>query len=114
MEDISINKPSLQAPDSSPDKTKRSKPPATMASSLTQSTSPKAIVDRILATPMTLSLEEVIGTSRDVSQHLQELIRYKKQSITQPVRSIDGTPPVASYLAMTSSSLITINLTCNG
>ncbi|KAI5993405.1 hypothetical protein EDC04DRAFT_2527165, partial [Pisolithus marmoratus] len=62
----------------SPDKTKRSKPPATITSSLSQCSSPKAIVDCILATPMTLSLGEIIGTSRDVSQHLQELIRYKR------------------------------------
>ncbi|KIK20364.1 hypothetical protein PISMIDRAFT_13045, partial [Pisolithus microcarpus 441] len=74
MEDESINKPSHQASDSPADKGRKSKPTAAMTSPLSQSADPKAIVDRILATPMTLSLGEVIGASRDVSHHLQELI----------------------------------------
>ncbi|KIK20429.1 hypothetical protein PISMIDRAFT_13016 [Pisolithus microcarpus 441] len=114
MEDESINKPSHQASDSPADKGRKSKPTAAMTSPLSQSADPKAIVDCILATPMTLSLGEVIGASRDVSHHLQELIRYKCQPIIQSVRVVDGTPLIASYLTLTSSPLITINLTCNG
>ncbi|KIK25796.1 hypothetical protein PISMIDRAFT_9319 [Pisolithus microcarpus 441] len=114
MEDESINKPSHQASDSPADKGRKSKPTAAMTSPLSQSADPKAIVDCILATPMTLSLGEVIGASRNVSHHLQELIRYKRQPIIQSVRAVDGTPLIASYLALTSSPLITINLTCNG
>ncbi|KIK25096.1 hypothetical protein PISMIDRAFT_9870 [Pisolithus microcarpus 441] len=75
MEDESINKPSHQASDSPADKGRKSKPTAAMTSPLSQSADPKAVVDCILATPMTLSLGEVIGASRDVSHHLQELIR---------------------------------------
>ncbi|KAI6167537.1 hypothetical protein EDD17DRAFT_1468060 [Pisolithus thermaeus] len=114
MKDESINKPSHQASDSLADKGRKVKPTAAMISSLSQSADPKAIVDRILATPMTMSMGEVIGASRDVSHHLQELIRYKHQPVIQSIRAVNGTPPVASYLALTSSPLITINLTCNG
>ncbi|KIN94021.1 hypothetical protein M404DRAFT_35462 [Pisolithus tinctorius Marx 270] len=119
MEDDSVPKSSEQAPDSA-ERPKKSKPAATMSlsSSLLQSASSKAIVDQILLTPLTVSVGEVIGTSRDVSQHLQELMQFKRQPLMQqPIKSVtavDGTPPVASYLALTSSPLITINLSCNG
>ncbi|KIN97833.1 hypothetical protein M404DRAFT_31897 [Pisolithus tinctorius Marx 270] len=119
MEDVSVPKPSEQAPDSA-EKPKKSKPAATtsLSSSLSQSASSKAIVDQILLTPLTVSVGEVIGTSRDVSQHLQELMQFKRQPLMQQliksVTAVDGTPPVASYLALTSSPLITINLSCNG
>ncbi|KIO14827.1 hypothetical protein M404DRAFT_17686, partial [Pisolithus tinctorius Marx 270] len=118
MEDASVPKPSGQATDSA-DRSKKSKPPPTtsLSSSLSQSANSKAIVERILSTPLTVSVGEVIGSSRDVSQHLQELMRFKRQPLAQPVKSvtaIEGTPPASSYLALTSSPLITINLTCNG
>ncbi|KIN98914.1 hypothetical protein M404DRAFT_30882 [Pisolithus tinctorius Marx 270] len=75
MEDASVPKPSGQATDSA-DRSKKSKPtPATsLSSSLSQSANSKAIVEHILSTPLTVSVGEVIGSSRDVSQHLQELM----------------------------------------
>ncbi|KIN95967.1 hypothetical protein M404DRAFT_33705 [Pisolithus tinctorius Marx 270] len=119
MEDDSSLKLLEQAPDSA-EMPKKLKPAATtsLSSSLSQSASSKAIVDWILSTPLTVSVGEVIGTSWDVPQHLQELKQFKRQPLMQqPIRSVtavNGTPPVASYLALTSSPLITINLSCNG
>ncbi|KAH7903029.1 hypothetical protein BJ138DRAFT_979820, partial [Hygrophoropsis aurantiaca] len=54
------------------------KPKAQITSSLTQTTNSNDIVTCILSTPLTLSVGEVIGVSKDVSQHLQDLIRFKR------------------------------------
>jgi len=83
-----------------------------MSSSLSQNTSAKSIVDHILATPLTMSVGEAIGLSRDVSQHFQDLIRVKGQALPF-VKHVQGTPPAAAYMCLTSSPLITINLHCN-
>jgi len=111
MEDLSHQtiKPSTQEPNDG----RKIKPVGPLASSLAQATSPKAIVNHILDTPFTLSLGEVIGTSKEVTQQLQDLIRIRRQP--PPItRSFYGTPPNASLMCLTSSPLITINVHCNG
>ncbi|KIM56441.1 hypothetical protein SCLCIDRAFT_29585 [Scleroderma citrinum Foug A] len=74
MQDDTLPVKSSNSPSDSTEK-KKSKPPAAMSSSLSQNTNAKGIVDCILATPFTLSVGEVIGSSKDISQQLQDLIR---------------------------------------
>ncbi|KIM60202.1 hypothetical protein SCLCIDRAFT_124616, partial [Scleroderma citrinum Foug A] len=88
-----------------------------MSSALSQNTNAKVIVDRILATPFTLSVGEVIGSSKDISQQFQDLIRIKRQPIPQPipfVRNVQGIPPSASFACLASCPLITVHFLCNG
>ena len=87
---------------------RKSKPTSPLGSSLAQNTSPTAIVDHILATPLTLSVGKVIGTPKEVSTQLQDLIRIRRQA-PPIIRSPQGTPPHASMMCLTSSPLITIN-----
>ena len=96
-----------------PNDKRKVKPIGPLASSLAQNSNPRAIVDCILDTPLTLSVGEVIGTSKEVSLQLQDLIRIRRQPL-HPIRSIQGTPPDASLMCLTSSPFITINLHCNG
>ncbi|KIM57881.1 hypothetical protein SCLCIDRAFT_28511, partial [Scleroderma citrinum Foug A] len=99
MQDDTFPIKSSNSPSDSAEK-KKSKPPAAMSSSLSQNTNAKVIVDRILATPFTLSVGEVIGSSKDISQQFQDLIRIKRQPIPQPipfVRNVQGIPPSASF-----------------
>ncbi|KIM66114.1 hypothetical protein SCLCIDRAFT_111531 [Scleroderma citrinum Foug A] len=88
-----------------------------MSSSLSQNNNAKVIVDCILATPFTLSVGEVISSSKDISQKFQDLIRIKRQPIPQPipfVRNVQGVPPSASFACLASCPLITVHFLCNG
>ncbi|KIM52094.1 hypothetical protein SCLCIDRAFT_32927 [Scleroderma citrinum Foug A] len=80
MQDDTLPVKSSNFPSDSAEK-KKSKPPAAMSLSLFQNTNAKVIVDHILATPFTLSVGEVISSSKDISQQLQDLIRIKRQPI---------------------------------
>ena len=111
MEDCSHQ--NIKSSTQEPKDKRKSKPTSPLGSSLAQNTSPTAIVDRILATPLTLSVGEVIGTSKEVSTQLQDLIRIRRQA-PPIIKSPQGTPPHASMMCLTSSPLITINLHCNG
>ncbi|KIM51064.1 hypothetical protein SCLCIDRAFT_33765 [Scleroderma citrinum Foug A] len=109
MQDDTLPVKSSNSPSDSTEK-KKSQPPAAMSSSLSQNTNAKVIVDRILATPFTLSVGEVIGSSKDISQQFQDLIRIKRQPIPQPipfVRNVQGIPPSASFACLASCPLIT-------
>jgi Aspartyl protease len=112
MQDDTLPVKSSNSPSDSIEK-KKSRPLAAMSSPLSQNTDAKVIVDRILATPFTLSVGEVIGSSKDISQQLQDLLRIRRQAIPY-VKNVQGTPPATSYMCLTSSPLITINLHCNG
>jgi hypothetical protein len=114
MEDATIPKPS-KAADSADNAAKKPRPPVT-TSSLSQSTNSKLIIERILTTPLTMSIGEVIGASRDISQQLQDLIRFKRQGFPPSAMSkfVDNETPHPSYLALTSSPLITVDFTCQG
>jgi hypothetical protein len=63
-----------------------------------------------------MSIGEVIGASRDISQQLQELIRFKRQGFPPSAMSkfVDNETPHPSCLALTSSPLISIDFTCQG
>ncbi|KIM53239.1 hypothetical protein SCLCIDRAFT_32053, partial [Scleroderma citrinum Foug A] len=116
MQDDTFPIKSSNSPSDSAEK-KKSKPPAAMSSSLSQNTNAKVIVDCILATPFTLSVGEVIGSSKDISQQFQDLIRIKRQPIPQPipfVRNVQGIPPSASFACLASCPLITVHFLCNG
>ncbi|KAH7904072.1 hypothetical protein BJ138DRAFT_973717, partial [Hygrophoropsis aurantiaca] len=78
------------------------KPKAQITPSLTQTTNSNDIVTRILSTPLTLSVGEVIGVSKDVPQHLQDLIQFKSNAI----------PPAASYFTQDRSLLIYLPVEC--
>ena len=59
-------------------------------SELTKQAKPDQILDRILKTPLTMSVGEVIGTSRDISHQLQELMRGKRPTPTSKVEFISA------------------------
>ncbi|KAI1782611.1 hypothetical protein LXA43DRAFT_905219 [Ganoderma leucocontextum] len=89
-EDIVIEDATYRAtrkhPAEKPDNTAQ-KPP--IQSELAKQSQPKKILDRILKTPLTMSVGEVIGTSHEVSNQLQELMRIKWPNTVNPTAKAD-------------------------
>ncbi|KAJ8488094.1 hypothetical protein ONZ51_g3768 [Trametes cubensis] len=54
-----------------------------MQSKVSQHVQPMNILDRILNTPLTMLVGEVIGTSGDITQCLQDVIKNRRQTVTE-------------------------------
>ncbi|KAI0080206.1 hypothetical protein K474DRAFT_1590481, partial [Panus rudis PR-1116 ss-1] len=97
-----------------PKKQKKDSPPIKRQpnqSAVSQRVQPLEILNRILATPVSLSVGEVIGSSRDISYNLSSILKYKKPANdTQPAHGV-----VAAALYRDSKeSLIKLPVLCNG
>lgn len=85
-----------------------------MQSDVSRHVQPQTILNQILNTPLTMSVGEVIGTSREVTQHLQDVIRAKcPQSVSGPSKQ----PELISAAMMYMRSwrlLISFTVYCDG
>ncbi|EGN95088.1 hypothetical protein SERLA73DRAFT_187377, partial [Serpula lacrymans var. lacrymans S7.3] len=80
-------------------------------STLSQNLDSKAIIDQILSTPIPLSIGNVIGLSKEVSQNLQEMMKPKCVNF-----GLDNKPQsltAESLLAITHADLIRVPVTSN-
>ncbi|RPD52062.1 hypothetical protein L227DRAFT_484715, partial [Lentinus tigrinus ALCF2SS1-6] len=87
-----------------------------MRSDVAKHVQPLNILDRILNTPLTMSVGEVIGTSKEVSQHLQDVIRAKR-AVAQPQQEgINHAEFLSAAVIYTKSRRPLIHLTvqCDG
>ncbi|TBU37056.1 hypothetical protein BD309DRAFT_842927, partial [Dichomitus squalens] len=81
-------------------------------SEIAKQVEPSKILDKILKTPLTISVGEVLGTSREISQQLQEAIRAKRPNLG-PSAKVD----LISAAVVTTRSkrpLICLTLQCDG
>lgn len=70
---------------------------------------PLTILDRILNTPLTLSVSEVIGSSKEVNQQLQNVIKFKRL-ISMP----DAAQVAATIITHNCGALIHLAVECDG
>ena len=77
MEDITNTMPAKANATISTEKSKKTRGPAAQ-STLMQATNPMDVVGRILNTPLTLPIGDVIGVSKDIATTLQDLIRTRR------------------------------------
>ncbi|RPD69681.1 hypothetical protein L226DRAFT_471296, partial [Lentinus tigrinus ALCF2SS1-7] len=87
-----------------------------MRSDVAKHVHPLNILDRILNTPLTMSVGEVIGTSKEVSQHLQDVIRAKR-AVAQPQQEgVNHADFLSAAVIYTKSRRPLIHLTvqCDG
>ncbi|KAI0069679.1 hypothetical protein K474DRAFT_1581757, partial [Panus rudis PR-1116 ss-1] len=78
---------------------------------VSQRVQPLEILNHILATPVSLSVGEVIGSSRDISYNLSSLLKYKKPGNDD--LKAQGTVAAALYRD-SKESLIKLLVNCNG
>ncbi|KAJ8462651.1 hypothetical protein ONZ51_g10764 [Trametes cubensis] len=77
----------------------------TRASQISKNVDPTAVLDKILDAPVTLSVRDVVGVSKDVANCLQEALKVKKA---------DMVPAPASHLVTSKAgSLIRLEMECN-
>ncbi|KAI0323635.1 hypothetical protein GY45DRAFT_1349747 [Cubamyces sp. BRFM 1775] len=75
------------------------------ASQISKNVDPTAVLDKILDAPVTLSVRDVVGVSKDVANCLQEVLKVKKA---------DTVPAPASHLVTSKAgSLIRLEMECN-
>ena len=88
-----------------------------MQSKVSQHVQPMNILDRILNTPLTMSVGEVIGTSREITQCLQEVIKNKRQTVPTTIpKSLSAPENVSAAVVNLQSKrpLIEIMMHCDG
>ena len=61
--------------------------PANRTSQISKDVNPGVVLDKILDTPVTLPIREIVGSSKEVSACLQDAIKVKKVDFTQPITS---------------------------
>lgn len=76
-------------------------------SALSDKVSPARVIEQALDTPVTLTIGQLLGSSRELTQNLAELLRFKK-----PVESAAIT--TNSVPARTTAPLLRLNMMCNG
>ena len=61
--------------------------PASKTSQISKDVDPGVVLDKILDTPVTLPIREIVGSSKEVSACLQDAIKVKKVDLGQPITS---------------------------
>ncbi|TCD60494.1 hypothetical protein EIP91_009969 [Steccherinum ochraceum] len=72
---------------------------------------PAQVVDKLLSTPIHLSIGEVLGVSREISQELQDKLRYKKAEAFSPTQASSNFTNTTRDT--TRAMLIRLPLHCN-
>ncbi|KAI0654964.1 hypothetical protein C8Q70DRAFT_880262, partial [Cubamyces menziesii] len=88
-----------------------------MQSKVSQHVQPMNILDRILNTPLTMLVGEVIGTSGDITQCLQDVIKNRRQTVTETaLKSLGALENVSAAMVHLQSKrpLIEIMMHCDG
>ncbi|KAH9885624.1 hypothetical protein C8Q73DRAFT_659535, partial [Cubamyces lactineus] len=88
-----------------------------MQSKVSQHVQPMNILDRILNTPLTMSVGEVIGTSREITQCLQDVIKNRRQTATETTpKSLNVPENISAAMVHLQSKrpLIEIMMHCDG
>ncbi|KAI9068491.1 hypothetical protein FKP32DRAFT_1546423, partial [Trametes sanguinea] len=75
------------------------------ASQISKNVDPTSVLDKILDSPVTLSVREVVGVSKDVASCLQDVLKVKKAEL--------ATAPVSNLVTSKTSSLIHLEMECN-
>ncbi|KAI9068670.1 hypothetical protein FKP32DRAFT_1555612, partial [Trametes sanguinea] len=75
------------------------------ASQISKNVDPTSVLDKILDSPVTLSVREVVGVSKDVASCLQDVLKVKKAEL--------ATAPVSNLVTSKTSSLIRLEMECN-
>ncbi|KAI0071597.1 hypothetical protein K474DRAFT_1578497, partial [Panus rudis PR-1116 ss-1] len=98
-----------------PKKQKKDSPPVKRQpnqSAVSQRVQPLEILNRILATPVSLSVGEVIGSSRDISYNLSSILKYKKAGNEKQAQNQETV--AAALFKDSKESLIELLVNCNG
>ncbi|PIL36991.1 hypothetical protein GSI_00683 [Ganoderma sinense ZZ0214-1] len=61
--------------------------PASKTSQISKDVDPGVVLDKILDTPVTLPIRDIVGSSKEVSACLQDAIKVKKVDLGQPITS---------------------------
>ncbi|KAJ3487215.1 hypothetical protein NLI96_g3696 [Meripilus lineatus] len=111
MEDATtpkVRKFSRTAKDDNSPKSTPKKASAPMKSAISQQVQPTAIIDKILNTPINITVGEVLGSSREISSHLQNYMKFKRATTGEKENV------VAFSLPHTRTSLIHLAMECSG
>jgi len=101
-------------PPTIPAKTPRPKP-LPRQSDLSSQINETQVVNTILSTPVTLSMREVLGTSRELSETLTDMIRRKNPKPAAQTNLVESnTTDTCSLAQMSKAPHILLNLTCEG
>ncbi|EPQ50261.1 hypothetical protein GLOTRDRAFT_134130 [Gloeophyllum trabeum ATCC 11539] len=80
-----------------------------LQSKISETTNSNKVLDKILSTPLTLSVGEVIGVSKDITHQLQDAIRYKR-----PTQPQNGTLVAHTVITHDRDALIKLSMECDG
>ena len=78
-------------------------------SALSGQVPPITVVNKLLNTPVTMSVGEVLGTSKEVAAKLNDLLKYR-----QAKTLTDTQPAEANLVSKAKASLIRVPMSCNG
>ena len=83
-------------------------------SELTAHVNPTAVMNKILNTPMTISIGELIGASKEVSNSMQNVLKVRRFEGRDGATATAGKTPVTSLFTSTKGRLIRLNMECEG
>jgi hypothetical protein len=102
MEDVSDPQPKAKTP---------RKPRVPHASVLSKIVDPQDILEKTLDAPITLSLREIMGVSKEISTLMQDVVRYKKSTPPEAVTNLAENKPNTHH---GHGPLITVRMTIDG